>query len=129
LASTTDLSIKGITECIIDSILHPEFNCDASRSRRPYYVEEIAEDAHDVLVKCRQLRDNLRAKAADKQVKAAPPPNIPDKIVEVDELPTEVVLQGIEAVALGIAQQLLNKRGFCMEFPSRSALNQVYAKE
>lgn len=39
LASTQDLSIKGITSCIMDSILFPEFDTDMAGRRRPYYVE------------------------------------------------------------------------------------------
>ena len=91
---------------------------------------EIATDAQDVLVKCRALRDQLRAKAADKESGGeAVLSTIPKNIVEVDELPTEHVLEGIEGVALGIAHQVLYKQGFSMDIPSRAASNQVYVKE
>lgn len=85
-----------------------------------------ADDAEDVLVKCRELKESLRSK------KLAPKPeatNIPKNIVEVEELSSTEVLEGMENVALQIASQVLNKQGFSMEIPSRAASNQVYVKE
>ena len=54
---------------------------------------------------------------------------IPKDIVEVDELSATEVLEGIEGVALRITQQVLSKKGFSMEIPSRAASNQIYMKE
>lgn len=87
-----------------------------------------ADDAELVLVKCRQLRDELRDKLEATQV-AALPANIPQTIVEVEELDSAQVLEGMETIALGIANQVLAKQGFSMEIPSRSAANQIYVKE
>ena len=50
-------------------------------------------------------------------------------IVEVANLPASQVIEGMECIALGIAQQVLAKKGFSMEVPSRAASNQVYVKE
>jgi len=85
-----------------------------------------ADDAEDVLVKCRELRDDLRDKKLAPVVEAV---NVPKNIVEVAELSSTKVLEGIENVALQIAQQVLNKQGFSMDIPSRAASNQVYVKE
>jgi meiotic recombination protein SPO11 len=54
---------------------------------------------------------------------------IPYGIVEVDELSATEVLEGIEGIALGITQQVLQKKGFSMEIPSRAASNQLYVKQ
>jgi meiotic recombination protein SPO11 len=49
--------------------------------------------------------------------------------VEVAELSALHVLEGMEAVALKIADQVLAKKGFSMEIPSRASTNQIYVKE
>ena len=54
---------------------------------------------------------------------------IPTDIVEVSELSAEEVLDGIEAVALRIASQVLAKQGFTLDIPSRAASNQIYVQE
>jgi hypothetical protein len=54
---------------------------------------------------------------------------IPSDIVEVDELSTTEVLEGIEGIALTITQQVLARKGFSMEVPSRAGTNQIYVKE
>jgi meiotic recombination protein SPO11 len=85
------------------------------------------------LAKTRTLKEALRAKKKkeedgvnDDHNKKT---NIPPGIVEVDELSATEVLEGIEAVALGITQQVLSKKGFSMDIPSRAASNQIYVKE
>eukprot|EP01082_Thalassiosira_pseudonana_P009474 g8525.t1.2.5e17418a g8525 g8525.t1 contig3:294439-295741(-) len=50
-------------------------------------------------------------------------------IVEVVEMNTTQVMEGIENVAVKIAKQVLAKQGFQLEIPSRSASNQVYVPE
>lgn len=87
-----------------------------------------ADDAEVVLVKCRQLRDELRVKQEATLV-AALPAHILQTIVEVEELDSAQVLEGMETIALGIANQVLAKQGISMEIPSRSAVNQIYIKE
>ena len=47
-------------------------------------------------------------------------------IIEVAELNPTEVLEGMETIALGIANQVLNKQGFSMAVPSRAASNQIY---
>ena len=102
-----------------------------------------------VLRKCRKLRDELRAKAlaatqatawavgsaetatASTTNSTLPLPDgmVPSDIIEVAELPAEHVLEGMEAIALQIASQVLTKTGFALHIPSRAATNQVYIKE
>ena len=55
--------------------------------------------------------------------------NIPQNILEVEELPAERVLEGMESVALRIAQQVMAKQGFELDIPSRASSNQIYVKE
>jgi meiotic recombination protein SPO11 len=86
-----------------------------------------ANDAKQVLVKCRELRAHLIEKATSKTTQAAE--DIPQNILEVAELPAEHVLEGMESVALRIAQQVMAKQGFSMDIPSRASSNQVYVKE
>ena len=50
-------------------------------------------------------------------------------IVEVSEMSSTEVVEAIEAIAIRIANQVLMKKGFSMEIPSRSSSNQVYIKE
>ncbi|GFH52110.1 topoisomerase [Chaetoceros tenuissimus] len=47
-------------------------------------------------------------------------------IVEVSEMSSTEVVEAIEAIAIRIANQVLMKKGFSMEIPSRSSSNQVY---
>ena len=49
-------------------------------------------------------------------------------IIEVAELNPTEVLEGMETIALGIANQVLNKQGFSMAVPSRAASNQIYVQ-
>ena len=46
-------------------------------------------------------------------------------IVEVSEMSSTEVVESIEAIAIRIANQVLMKKGFSMEIPSRSSCNQV----
>lgn len=89
-----------------------------------------ATDSEQVLVKCRELRDELRNKKLSASSETAEEATtIPKNIVEVAELSSHQVIQGIENVALEIAHQVLNKQGFSMDIPSRASSNQVYVKE
>ena len=91
---------------------------------------KLASDADLVLSKCRALKATLMVKAdQDASPSNEIDDNIPKDIVEVDELSATEVLEGIEGVALRITQQVLSKKGFSMEIPSRSASNQIYIKE
>lgn len=94
-------------------------------------IVERAPDADQVLTKCRALRDDLRRpqEAAAAAAARVLPEGIPSNIVEVDELPSTHVLDGMETIALGIAQQVLDKKGFSLDIPSRAATNQLYVKE
>lgn len=84
-----------------------------------------------VLVKCRKLRDELRAKAhfESSEKQRTLPDGIPSDIVEVAELPETQVLEGMETIAMNIANQVLTKKGLCMDIPSRASTNQIYVKE
>jgi meiotic recombination protein SPO11 len=87
----------------------------------------LAQDADQVLRKCRQLRESIRAQVDDTD--APEPAGIPQNIIEVADLSSPQVLEAMEAVALKIASQVLNKRGFVLDIPSRAASNQIYVKE
>ena len=50
-------------------------------------------------------------------------------IVEVVEMNSTEVMEGIEAVAVKIAHQVLAKQGFQLDIPSRGASNQIYVPE
>jgi hypothetical protein len=61
---------------------------------------------------------------------AALPEDVSSKdIVEVSELSSAQVLEGMETIALRVAHQVLNKQGFSLDIPSRAASNQIYVKE
>jgi meiotic recombination protein SPO11 len=94
-------------------------------------VVQRAKDADKVLAQCRKLHAELIAKAAatDDTVVRAIPDGIPSNIVEVAELSEAQVLEGMEVIALQVAHQVLSKKGFSMEVPSRAASNQIYVKE
>lgn len=50
-------------------------------------------------------------------------------IVEVAEMSETQVVDGIEEVAILVARQVMDKRGFTLEVPSRTANNQIYVPE
>mmetsp|Transcript_7778 Transcript_7778/g.14665 ORF Transcript_7778/g.14665 Transcript_7778/m.14665 type:complete len:478 (-) Transcript_7778:1830-3263(-) len=50
-------------------------------------------------------------------------------IIEVSEMSTFEVVEAIESIAVQIANQVLQKKGFTLEIPSRSASNQIYVPE
>jgi len=102
-------------------------------------VVKLAVDADTVLAKCRALKEKLRRKKENSATVSIYTSsgddgnnngnNISKDIVEVDELSTTEVLEGIEGVALQITRQVLQKKGFSMEIPSRASTNQIYVKE
>ena len=115
-------------------------------------IVKIAPDADRVLAKCRKLRDNLRKeqerqKATAAAAAAAASPRKKDavttvgrvmpasivsthtNILEVQNMPTTRVMDGIESIALSVAQQVLSKKGFRLDIPSRTSSNQVYVPE
>mmetsp|Transcript_29750 Transcript_29750/g.67935 ORF Transcript_29750/g.67935 Transcript_29750/m.67935 type:complete len:479 (+) Transcript_29750:63-1499(+) len=49
--------------------------------------------------------------------------------LEVTEMSSTEVMEGIENVAVKIAQQVLSKQGFQLDIPSRAASNQIYVPE
>jgi len=99
-----------------------EVDADAAKKAKSY---EIADDADEVLSKCRALKQQLLdARSAPKDTSA-----IPKDIIEVSELSSDHVMEGMECVAIQIANSVLQKKGFSMEIPSRAASNQVYIKE
>jgi meiotic recombination protein SPO11 len=101
----------------------------AAKKPRRVLVEKAA-DADETLAKCRELRQELSTKISTKNIAAKDlPDSVPSNIQEVEELTTTEVLEGIEAVALGITSQVLSKQGFNFEVPSRASSNQLYIKE
>ena len=92
---------------------------------------KLAADADLVLAKCRELKEKLRREKREAATAGTPSDDdvIPKDIVEVDELSTTEVLEGIEGVALQITRQVLKKKGFSMEIPSRASSNQIYLKD
>ena len=98
-------------------------------ARKKRAVVHRAKDADQVLRPCRKLRDKLRAKAeATEQEEAVLPEGVSSEIIEVAELPATQVLEGMEAIALRIAKQVLDKQGFSLDIPSRAASNQIYVR-
>ena len=98
-----------------------------NRKREPV---KLASDSDLVLAKCRALTEKLRENNESSATPITDHANkVPKDIVEVDELSATEVLEGIEGVALQITRQVLNKKGFSMEIPSRAASNQIYVKE
>lgn len=95
------------------------------RSKRK--VVPVASDADKVLRKCRQLREVIRNEALDSTEMY--PAGIPKDIIEVTDLASPQVLEAIESVALTIARQVMNKKGFVLDIPSRASSNQIYVKE
>ena len=77
-----------------------------------------ANDLDQVLAKCRGLKEELRKKAS---IKVDLPDDVPSAIVEVNELSSSEVIEGIEGIALRITEQVLAKKGFSMDIPSRAA--------
>lgn len=102
---------------------------DSGTTGRKRALVQLAHDSDLVLNKCRQLKTALREKDAAAAAQAFPESVKSEDIVEVAELSATEVLEGIEGVALRIAQQVLAKKGFALDVPSRSATNQVYVKE
>ncbi len=126
-------------------------------------VVKIADDADDVLAKCRALRQALILKSEREKQKAIDDvdasssdidanddgilPQEPQvkaengkttasiaslrgkSIVEVSEMSSMEVVEAIEAEAVRITKQVLQKKGFSLEVPSRSAANQIYVPE
>ena len=92
------------------------------RKRTPV---QRADDLDIVLAKCRGLKEELRKKAT---VKSDVPDDVPSGIVEVAELSSSEVIEGIEGIALKITEQVLARKGFSMDIPSRAASNQIYVK-
>ena len=90
----------------------------------------LARDADRVLIPCRKLRDELRSgPESTNEPRKTIPEGVPSDIVEVAELPSTQVLEGMETIALNIANQVLQKQGLSMEIPSRASTNQIYVKE
>jgi hypothetical protein len=90
---------------------------------------ELAEDLDQVMAKCRELRRKLETKISTKDLAVEDlDEEIPSDILEVTELSSSEVVEGIENVALRIAHQVLARKGFSMDIPSRAASNQVYVK-
>jgi len=50
-------------------------------------------------------------------------------IIEVAEMSTTEVVEAIESVAIQITNQVLQKKGFSLEIPSRASSNQIYVPE
>lgn len=106
----------------------------ASSGRKRKVIPKVADDLDEVMSKCRALKKALRQKK-NKKLAEDIQPIVPDSkvssnsYVEVDELSSTEVLEGIEDIALGITRQVLDGKGFSMEIPSRAASNQVYVKE
>jgi len=94
---------------------------------------QLAKDADQVLKRCRRLREKLiqqeKFASAEERSSEERPAGVPSSIVEVAELSGSEVLDGMENIAIGIAQQVLSKKGFSFDIPSRASSNQIYVKE
>ena len=107
---------------------------DAAKKKKSF---EVAQDADLVLAACRKLKAKLRHEQGAKDAAAAAPTTgttAPTRtprtdILEVSELMSSQVMDGMEDIALQIAQQVMQNQGFQLEIPSRAASNQVYIAE
>lgn len=86
----------------------------------------LASDATQVLQKCRSLREKLKKEVTTPDDAQS---SIPQNILEVADLSVNHVVEGMEAIAIKVAKQVLSNRGFTLEVPSRAASNQIYIKE
>lgn len=94
----------------------------ATSRKRQKPVVQVAEDLDIVMKNCRKLKAEMRRKASKSSQKDEEElAEIPSGIVEVTELSSTEVLEGIEAIALTIANQVIALKGFSMEIPSRAA--------
>jgi meiotic recombination protein SPO11 len=103
-------------------------------TRNPKKKIAIAKDTDRVLAKCRKLRDELRRPQSfdlddDAPREASLKSLSVENIIEVADLPADHVLEGMESIALRIADQVLQKKGLSMDIPSRASTNQIYVKE
>eukprot|EP00548_Thalassiothrix_antarctica_P013779 CAMPEP_0194166680 /NCGR_PEP_ID=MMETSP0154-20130528/2221_1 /TAXON_ID=1049557 /ORGANISM="Thalassiothrix antarctica, Strain L6-D1" /LENGTH=440 /DNA_ID=CAMNT_0038877415 /DNA_START=71 /DNA_END=1393 /DNA_ORIENTATION=+ len=99
----------------------------------------IATDADRVLKKCRALKRNQRDTYFNKDDDNSSTENkrLKENVVEVEELETYEVMEGIEDLVMNVVQQIMassgkkngNKNGFTLEIPSRAASNQFFIKE
>lgn len=90
--------------------------------KRQKPVVQVAEDLDIVMKECRKLKAEMRKQASKSSPKDEEElAEIPSGIMEVTELSSTEVLEGIEAIALTIANQVVALKGFSMEIPSRAA--------
>lgn len=97
-------------------------------------IVTIADDAPIVLKKCKKLHEELKIKAQQPKKSTHSNDELIESlrgksIIEVAEMSTTEVMEGIESIAMGIAKQVLNKKGFVLEIPSRTSTNQIYVPE
>lgn len=86
----------------------------------------IAPDADRVLAPCRKLRDRLRRSTSTVTATSKAAAVIPPDIIQVQDAAAPIVLDAMERIAMTISNQVLKKRGFGLDIPSRAASNQVY---
>lgn len=112
---------------------------------------KVADDVDQVLAKCRLLRKTLINKAKKSESKASAQSattyskpatkqsvkkesgvldtSSMKSIVEVSDMSALEVTESIESIAMQIVNQILGKRGFELEIPSRTSGNQIYLPE
>eukprot|EP00979_Chaetoceros_neogracilis_P008348 scaffold1862_cov268-Chaetoceros_neogracile.AAC.13 len=146
----------------ITSDANATVNATASGTVGTRRIVQLADDADEVLAKCRELREELKQKAeqnkesaettiqdndanANRQdanpiANAKPDSSVSSassgiaslrgkSIIEVSEMSTTEVVEAIESVAIQITNQVLRKKGFTLEIPSRASSNQIYVPE
>ena len=97
-------------------------------------IVKIADDAPIVLKKCKKLHEELKIKAQQPKKSIHSNDEVVESlrgksIIEVTEMSSTEVMEGIESIAMDIARQVLNKKGFVLEIPSRTSTNQIYVPE
>jgi meiotic recombination protein SPO11 len=97
-------------------------------------IVKIADDAPIVLKKCKKLHEELKIKARQPKKSIHSNDEVIESlrgksIIEVTEMSSTEVMEGIESIAMDIARQVLNKKGFVLEIPSRTSTNQIYVPE
>jgi Type IIB DNA topoisomerase len=113
--------LRAKTSTCTTSSITPKAN--SKQDKTSSSEEEDAYDDGD-----ESFEDDVKAMLS-KMDPATTPDTIPSKIIEVSELKAKEVLEGMETLALRIANQVLTKQGFSMVVPSRAASNQIYIAE
>jgi len=134
-----------------DHLHHDQTGSTKNPGRNLRKEVKLAHDADLVLSKCRALRNEMRKPQHHAEIPTEATSYSPDlsagqsdrtkilasnlaslkgaSIIEVSEMNSTQVLEGIESIAMAITTQVMQRQGFTMETPSRASSNQIYVSE